>query len=324
MQQSPEARVTLLIVAWNHADLLERCLTSVRHFHPNIPIVVVDNGSTPRLTLSPDITLVRSETNLGFAGGNNLGFQYCKTAFTLLLNSDTQLTSAITLKQLLDFADAHPKAALMQAQLQLADGQMDACGEFLTQRGVLYHHGYRQPFGPHVTTAFRVYAAKAACCLVRNATIPTVGNTLFRNDYFCYGEDLELAHRMWLVGHEVWYVPTAPVLHLEGATAKSLPSRTVWQHYLNNLWTTACDYWSPWMWRKCGVGLGMLLIAAFLFKGVWPHRRSQRLYFKQNVADEVWVPNVFVRISWRYCAACLRRNFTGMRFTLPSSTKETL
>ncbi len=314
-------RVSVLIVSWNQADLLASCLTSVRAAHPTLPITVVDNGSTPALPPTPDVTWIRSETNLGFAGGNNLGLSQCPGDYVLLLNNDALLPGPQPLQTLVHFLDTHPHVAVAQAKLRLPDGTLDTCGEFLTPRGVLYHHGYCQPDGPHAESAFPIYAAKAACCLIRKSALADVGGLLFRDDYFCYGEDLELCHRLWLAGHEVWFVPTEPVLHAERATSKTLPSRLVWHHYLSNLLTTACDYWSWRTWCRLGPGFLLLLLCGSLLKGVLPRRKKHSIHFTRQCADCDFLPRVTVQVPWRYLIACHRRDFRNTCFPLPQAPK---
>jgi GT2 family glycosyltransferase len=311
-------RVSVLIVSWNRAELLSACVESVRVACPQVQIVVVDNGSEPALAPIAGVTWVRSEVNRGFAGGNNLGLPHCSGEYLLLLNNDTLLPSSEPVETLVAFLNAHPQVAAAQAKLQLPDGTLDTCGEFLTPRGVLYHHGYRQPDGPHAQAPFPVYAAKAACCLVRKAALADVGDVLFRDDYFCYGEDLELCHRLWLSGHEVWFVPTSPVLHNECATSKLLPTRFVWRHYLSNLLTTACHYWQLRTWCQLGCGLLFLLVGGALLKGVFPHKRHGRIAFTRKRSDADLLARVVVRVSWRYVFACLRRRFNCQLFPLPT------
>ena len=315
-------RVSILVVAWNQADLLSACVTAVQAAHPTAQVVVVDNGSSPPLSTLPNTTWIRSETNLGFAGGNNLGLPHCTGEYLLLLNTDALLPSAAPLASLVRFLDEHPKVAVAQVKLIRPEGTLDTCGEFLTSRGVLYHHGYCQPDGAHAQRPFPIYAAKAACCLIRKAALADVGNTLFRNDYFCYGEDLELCHRLWLAGHEVWFVPTQPVLHAEGASSQHLPSRTVWRHYLSNLLTTACTHWSFKTWCRLGPGLLCLLIGGALLKGVLPrYKRTARICFTRKRTDADFLKRILVRVPWSYPFKCLSRRFNATLFALPADEK---
>lgn len=312
------SRVSILIVSWNGADLLSKCVQSFTQATADLPqIVVVDNGSTPPLAPLPNTTWVRSETNLGFAGGNNLGLPHCTGEYLLLLNNDTQLTDLRTIETLVTFLDEHPRVAIAQAKLIRPDGHLDTCGEFLTPLGVLYHHGYGLPDGPHAQTAFPVYAAKAACCLIRTSALADVGGILFQDAYFCYGEDLELCHRLWLANWEIWFVPTPPVLHLECATSSKLASRFVWSHYLSNLLTTACHYWSPTLWFRLGGGLLLLLIAGGLLKGVWPRRRAGLPPFRRRRDDRDLLKHVLVSIPFSYLFQCLTRRFHWLAPRLP-------
>lgn len=316
-----DARVSILIVSWNQTELLTSCLTAVRAAHPQIQVVVVDNGSIPPLTQQPETTWIRSETNLGFAGGNNLGLPHCTGDYILLLNNDALLPDSTTLETLIHFLDNHPHIAAAQAKLILPDGHLDTCGEFLSSLGVLYHHGYQQPDGPHADHPFPVYAAKAACCLLRRSALDAVGGVLFRDDYFCYGEDLELCHRLWLAGYEVWFVPTTPVLHIEKATSQTLPSRTIWRHYLSNLLTTACDYWTFRTWLRLGGGFFCLLLIGALLKGVLPRRRYSQITFTRVRTDRDFLAHTLVQTPLRYLFACFRRNFHNTLYTLPTSER---
>ena len=170
--------LSVLMVAWGRQDLLDASLGAVRRFLPGAQAVVVDNGSEPPLRLPAGVEAVRAPRNLGFAGGNNLGLARCTGDYVLLLNTDAVLPSAEPAETLLAFLEAHPGVAVAQAKLRLPDGTLDACGEGLTPLGLLYHHGYRRPDGPHAARPRPVFAAKAACALVRRAAIADAGGAV--------------------------------------------------------------------------------------------------------------------------------------------------
>lgn len=319
--QSIAERVSVLIVSWNEAALLSRCVQSILRAMPTPPqIVIVDNGSTPPLQPLVGTHWIRSEENLGFAGGNNLGLSACTGDYLLLLNNDTCLPDKEPIESLVNFLDTHPTVAAVQAKMQRPDGTLDTCGEFLTAWGVLYHHGYCQPDGAHAQHPFPIYAAKAACCLIRKSALAAVGNTLFQNNYFCYGEDIELCHRFWKADLEVWFVPTHPILHLERATSSKLPSRKIWRHYLSNLLSTACHHWDFLLWLRLGPGLlGMLVISALL-KGVLPKSHPHSITTKSLRSSKDFLTHTYVRVPLRYLFCCLTRNFKHCCYPLPSST----
>ncbi|MBQ9693355.1 MAG: glycosyltransferase family 2 protein [Kiritimatiellae bacterium] len=306
-------RVSILIVSWQRADLLAQCVQSLTATAAVCSeIVIVDNGSMPPLQPIPGTTWIRSEENRGFAGGNNLGLPHCSGEYILLLNNDTRLPDLSPIETLAAFLDNHPHVAIAQAKLSRPDGTLDTCGEFLTPWGVLYHHGYCQPDGAHTQSPFPIYAAKGACCLIRKSALSDVGHLLFREDYFCYGEDIELCHRLWLAGWEVWFVPTAPVAHLECATSSTLPSRTIWRHYLSNLLATACSYWSLRLWLLLGPGLLLFLCAGALLKGVLPLRRQPPPTFIRRRNAREFLKQTLVCVPPTYWIQCFTRRFHGL------------
>ena len=89
--------VSILIVNYNGRKVLGACLNSLRLLeYPGYEVIVVDNastdGSVELLTEHPNARLIQAPSNLGFAGGNNLGLPSCQGEFVLLLNSDTIVT----------------------------------------------------------------------------------------------------------------------------------------------------------------------------------------------------------------------------------------
>lgn len=304
--QQPFRGLSVLIVSWNRQETLDRCLAAVQKGLPGAQTVVVDNGSTPALALPDTVLRLRSEANLGFAGGCNLAFPRCTGDKLLLLNNDALLPSAEPVEQLLRFLDNHPACAAAQAKLVLPDGTLDACGEYMTPFGVLYHHGYRQPDSEAAAQARPVFAGKGACLLLRRSAVLDAGG-LFREGFFCYYEDVDLCHRLWLAGHEVWFVPTAPVLHDEGSSARRLPSRLVWKHYLSNMLASACDLWGWRAWLTRGPWFLLLVFACALRRGVLPLPRRAPMPFVRRRAEREVLARVTARPPLRYYLTLARR-----------------
>lgn len=233
--------LSILIVSWNGAGMLKGCLMSIRSVLGNVDVVVVDNGSTDDARAVCETygvsVCVRSEKNLGFAGGNNLGLPHCRGRFILLLNNDTISRSAQSVTQLADYLRTHPEVGVAQAKLVLSrqGDVLDACGEFLTPFGFLYHYGYCKPDGALYQKPYPVFAAKAACVLIRREAITAAGGFLFHDRFGSYYEDIDFCHRVWLGGYEIWFVPGEPVEHLQGATSDRLGFDAVWRQYLTNI-----------------------------------------------------------------------------------------
>ncbi|MEG2464834.1 MAG: glycosyltransferase family 2 protein [Kiritimatiellia bacterium] len=303
-------RLSVLIVSWNQAERLRLCLEAVQRFLPEAQVVVVDNGSEVPLS-APRCELIRSECNLGYAGGNNLGMEKCTGAFVLLLNNDAVLQARSTVETLVVWLDAHPACAIAQAKLQLPDGTLDSCGELLTGAGTLYHYGYMKREGEKVAHPFQIFGAKGACCLLRRSVLAAVGNILFRPEFFCYYEDIDLCHRVWLAGYEVWFVPDVPVLHDEGSTARTLPSRRVWQQYLSNMLTSSVDLWGPRAWVTVAPGFLLLFAVGCLIKRVHPHVLDcPRIHFLRRRTERDLFARVRVRVPLRYYYLNARRRLS--------------
>jgi GT2 family glycosyltransferase len=115
--------VSVCIVNWNCRRRLRACLRSLRALRQKVrlEVIVVDNGSTdgaPDMVAAefPRVRLIRNETNVGFARANNQAAAQARGQFLFFLNNDTLLPPG-TLRQLLDYAEAHPEAGLIGPRL---------------------------------------------------------------------------------------------------------------------------------------------------------------------------------------------------------------
>src|SRR5690606_38016835 len=86
--------VSIIIVNWNGKEVLENCLRSLKGInYPNWELILVDNGSTDGSEkISTKHTLIKNNTNVGFATANNQGYKKAKGEYILLLNNDTKVT----------------------------------------------------------------------------------------------------------------------------------------------------------------------------------------------------------------------------------------
>ena len=221
-------------------------------------VTIVDNcsgdDSVARLRARfPDVHLIASDRNRGFAGGNNLGLQELLATipddvdrtdtFVLLLNSDVELQPD-TVQTCARFMEAHPDAGIVGPKVMLPSGKLDlACrrGFPTPARAFWKLTGFakRFPGNPRFTgynlthlnedETTEVDAVAGAFMLVRLAAIDQAG--LLDVRFFMYGEDLDWAYRMRQRGWRVWYVPEARALHLKGATARRQSYRMIYEFY---------------------------------------------------------------------------------------------
>ena len=222
-------RLSIIIVNWNTRDLLRQCLASVGAYPPrcDFELLVVDNGSTDgsaRMVREqfPHARLIENATNVGFARANNQAIGESAGAHVLLLNSDT-IVQPDALSQLVAFMDAHPRAGIVGAALQNADGSPQWCfGRFPTMLsetmfawGLNARWPFARWFGQPSLTADVAQPADwvlGAALLIRRATLQQVG--LLDEDYFMYSEEIDWAYRVKKCGWQNFVVRAAPIIHL--------------------------------------------------------------------------------------------------------------
>ncbi len=253
-------RIWAVVVNYNTADLLDRCLQHLLASETDRPleVYVVDNGSTdgsPELLRAryQQVRLIEAGANLGFARANNLALrailaQAAKEGrlghdYVLLLNTDC-FVQADTLWLLARFLDTHPDAGIVGPKVLLPDGQLDlACRRsFPTPTSALWkltglarwfpnHHRFARYnltyLDPDQTLA--VDAVTGACMLVRLEAVARAG--LLDEDYFMYGEDLDWAYRIKSHGWQVYYYPAARATHIKGGSGGRRKARIIIEFY---------------------------------------------------------------------------------------------
>jgi GT2 family glycosyltransferase len=284
-------QVSVLIVNYNGSKLLSDCLKSLKVSIIERKIVVVDNGSTDEsvevLKQFPEVNVVRSGKNLGFAGGNNLGLKDCHGDYVLLLNNDTIVTSGF-LEFLCEYLDRNPQVGAVQGKMVLPrhGNSLDVCGSFFTSLGLPYHYGYFKADGPKYQRSYPVFSGKGACLMFRRELIEKVGGFLFDEQFFCYYEESDFCHRVWLAGYEVHFVPSPPIQHLMGATGDQLLKQDViQQYYVRNMMFSLLGNLSPASIIRIGSAFFLVLIvqmARFLIKIEWAMVRAYFGAFAYN------------------------------------------
>ncbi len=119
--------VSVITVNFNHSYVTEALLDSIfsKNTYAPLDIIVVDNGSEenpiPAWRIKyPNVKFIRSEKNLGFAGGNNLGIKEAKGDYLFFVNNDTEFTEGLA-AQLAGTLDAHPEAGMVSPKIRYYD-----------------------------------------------------------------------------------------------------------------------------------------------------------------------------------------------------------
>ncbi len=263
--------LAVVIVSWNTRDLLLDALATLfRDLHasgPQTDVWVVDcasaDGSAAAVqTHYPQVKLIASETNLGFAGGNNLALQqmgFAKNSVgsgsaeasslpraVYLLNSDTRTRPGAT-RALYDALFNLPRAGVVGAQLEYGDGSF--------QHGAFRFPGLVQLWIDLFPVPGRVYDSAingryaraqyasgqpfevdhtlGATMMLRREVILETG--MFDENYFMYCEEIDWSMRIRSAGWKIYTVPTAQVIHLAGQSTSQVRPQSIvnlWQSRL--------------------------------------------------------------------------------------------
>ena len=242
-------KLSVIIVNYNVKYYLEQCLTSVVRALADIDgeIIVVDNhssdGSVDYLKdRFPHVTFIESNHNLGFARANNIAIRQSRAEYVLMLNPDT-IVGERTLNEVLSFLDTHPRAGAAGVQMLRANGEkanesrrglptpMTAlykmtglCARYPKHKKLgHYYMGYLPWDEPG-----QIEVISGAFLMVRKKVLDQVG--LLDEDYFMYGEDIDLSYRILKSGYENWYLPSR-ILHYKGESTQKSSFRYVHVFY---------------------------------------------------------------------------------------------
>lgn len=218
--------VDVLVVTWNASAVVGECLSAVvrsaAHSDHDVTVVVVDNGSSDGTeavirTAVPGAVVVRSDENLGFAGGAALGVERSTSDVVVLVNDDAVVAPDFVQVVVDSLLTAPGHVAAVTGHLLLA-GTEDASGRLLvnstgnevTRSGNGRDRGYRTRDGG-VAAPADVFGFCGGAVALRRSALDEVGN--FDASLFLYYEDTELSWRLRRRGFTVRYEPHAVVVH---------------------------------------------------------------------------------------------------------------
>ncbi|WP_164659301.1 glycosyltransferase family 2 protein [Tropicibacter sp. Alg240-R139] len=231
--------LSIVIVNWNTCDLLQDCLTSVRAGLGDlqVEVLVVDNASSDTSVAMvraefPNVTLIESVDNLGFAGGNNVALRRACGRYVMLLNTDT-LVHGTVLQDAVAWLDARPEIAVMGPKVLNADGTIQSsCSafpslKFLTMQALgltklARLDSYRMT-GWDRSTERQVDVISGAAMFVRQVAMEQVG--LLDEAFFFYGEETDWCHRFASAGWDIMFAPLPEVTHFGGGAVARLNHR---------------------------------------------------------------------------------------------------
>lgn len=237
--------VSVVVVSFNTCRLLRNCLTTLYRELADMPaeVFVVDNTSTDGSQAMvkrefPGVRLIESNSNLGFAGGNNRAFPLCTGEYIVLLNSDA-FPEPGALRRAVEHMESQHSAGLGGARLIGRDGAWQPSArqfpsllnEFLSLSGLSIKFAKSRIFGGQdrtwadPTTPAQVDWVPGAFSILRRNALEKTG--YFDEAFFLYYEEVDLCQRIKRAGFEIWYWPDIVVVHYGGESSKTVSAQAM-------------------------------------------------------------------------------------------------
>ncbi len=238
--ESKDFSCTIIIIAYNSCDFIPACLKSVRDACDGIDsqVIVLDNGSTEPIlpeikNFFPEVEWVDSKENLGFGKGCNLAEKSATKPYLFFINPDT-IISKNAFREMLAFMHEHPEAGTVDCRILNEDGSLQwACRRsFPTPISAISKTiGLATLFPKNKTLASynmtyadpdemtEVDAVSGSFFCIRRELYEQLHG--FDEDFFMYGEDLDLCFRTKEAGFKNYYTPVTNILHFKGQSCKT-------------------------------------------------------------------------------------------------------
>ena len=234
-------KLSIVIVSYNVRTFVAQCLDSVQIASEGInglEVFVVDNASSDDTvgyigSHYPWVRLIANDDNLGFSRANNIAIRQAQGEYVLLLNPDT-IVAEPTLRECVSFLDAYPQAGGLGVRMHNADGTLAPESRRavpspwvsllkmlgFTKRYYMSHLSWDEPG--------RIEVVSGAFFMLRRKALDQVG--LLDEDFFMYGEDIDLSYRLLKGGWENWYHPS-DIVHFKGESTQKSSFRYVHVFY---------------------------------------------------------------------------------------------
>jgi GT2 family glycosyltransferase/lipopolysaccharide/colanic/teichoic acid biosynthesis glycosyltransferase len=274
--------LSVVIVNYNVKAFLEQCLIAIERARGalNIEIFIVDNASVDGSQAMvkkrfPYVRLIENNQNVGFSTANNQAIQKAQGEYILILNPDT-LIQEDTLFVLKKHLDDNPKLGAVGCKLLNPDGsyQINSRRSFPTPWVAFsrivglsklcpksrlfgqYNLTYLDP-----DTEIQVDVLSGSLMMLRKKALDEVG--LFDEDYFMYGEDIDLSYRIKKAGWQILYTPATKAIHYKGESTKKSEFSAITRFY-----STMLIFIRKHFGGRYSLGLRALLTFGIYFRAV--------------------------------------------------------
>lgn len=240
------AKTAVVILNFNGVHFLEHFLPSVTQYSLEAEVIVADNASTDDSVVFlkknyPNLRLIIFDQNLGYTGGYNEALKQIDHEYSILLNSDIEVTPN-WISPIISFMDGHQEVSACQPKILDFNAQdkfeyAGASGGFLDFMGFPYCRGRMfdtlENDNGQYNDNTQLHWATGACMFVRTADFKTAGG--FDTDFFAHMEEIDLCWRLRLMGKSLYCIPESEIYHVGGGTLNKLNPRKTYLNFRNNL-----------------------------------------------------------------------------------------
>ncbi|MBP7496631.1 MAG: glycosyltransferase [Bacteroidales bacterium] len=324
-------QLSIIIVNYNVRYFLEQCLVSVTKAVKEIEseIFVVDNNSVDGSVQMikekfPKVNLIENKKNTGFSKANNQAIRLAKGKYILLLNPDT-VVEEDTFNKVLSFMEQHPDAG--STGVKMLNGQ----GKYLPESkrslpnpevafykifglSVLfpkskkfgkYHLGYLDKDKIH-----KVDVLSGAFMFIRKDALDKTG--LLDEDFFMYGEDIDLSYRITKAGYTNYYYPETRIIHYKGESTK-LKSLNYVRMFYKAMIIFARKHFSQ---KRAGTLSFLINIAIFLRAGIAVIKRlTDKIYLPLIEFSVIYLGIYYIQDYWQHNIKLYEGNYYPPEFT---------
>ena len=291
MTQNDYPLVSIISINFNQPGVSAEMIESLRKVsYPNVEVIIVDNasskGNVDKLKVEyPEIMLIKSTKNLGFAGGNNLGIKQSKGEYILLLNNDTEVDPGFLEPLVAKFQNdssigaISPKIYFHHTPNMLQFTGISEINKYTTRST---GWGFGKMDEGQFDEDKESFFAHGAAMMVPRSVIKKVG--MMAEIYFLYYEEMDWGQRIRNAGYKIFYVHNSKIYHKESvSTGKESPLKT---YYMNR---------ARIIYMRRNVG-GFALIIAFAYQNFIAVPKNLLLYLLKGKMD---LFRAYVRaVSW--------------------------
>jgi GT2 family glycosyltransferase len=272
--------ISVVVPNWNGNRFIRQCLDSLfSQTFQDFEIVVFDNASTDGSldvvkNQYPDVRLIESPVNLGFARANNGGVKASQGKFVFLINNDT-IIDPDCLEKIYSFYQKK-ECAVVTGKMVFPDRKtLDHAGGMYSRIGIALDRGLLSRDIAQFNYPFKVDYAHGSCLFIQKELYERVDG--FDQDFFQYVEDVDFGLKIKSLGYDIYYCPDATLVHYDGGTTGRENRRRTYYMVTNLAATMFKIYTVPalflffplFLFSRFGLGVAYLLKGRFdLFAGV--------------------------------------------------------